>query len=203
MESSQSVINSSKIDRRIRRTKEAISSAFLQLLKEKDIAKITVKELCEKADINRKTFYTYYSNASSVLTEIENDIIKQFKDSVTSIKTRKAILDIADIFVCIEGLLNIHLKFINQLVRADALSSLQNKIKTTIKEAIFEVMLNDNQYNNKILSLTLEYIVSGAVSIYINWFYSKDTIALSELSKLANQFVFSNTQIALAFSQSK
>lgn len=47
-------------DRRIRRTESAIHAAFLDLLFEKDITKITVKELCERADINKSTFYLHY-----------------------------------------------------------------------------------------------------------------------------------------------
>ena len=47
-------------DNRVRITKMMIRNALLQLLKEKTLQTITVRELCQVADINRGTFYTHY-----------------------------------------------------------------------------------------------------------------------------------------------
>ena len=49
------------VDRRVIKTKRAIRNAFAKLMVEKDINDITIIELAEAADINRKTFYNYYS----------------------------------------------------------------------------------------------------------------------------------------------
>ena len=48
------------MDLRTERTKRSIANAFLELRKQKDIEKITVKELAELAYINKATFYTHY-----------------------------------------------------------------------------------------------------------------------------------------------
>ena len=48
-----------KQDRRVVKTKRAIRNALVQLLSEKELDQITVKELADRADINRKTFYNY------------------------------------------------------------------------------------------------------------------------------------------------
>ena len=48
------------MDRRVKYTKSTIEDTFLNLLEKKDIGEITVTEICEKADINRATFYRYY-----------------------------------------------------------------------------------------------------------------------------------------------
>ena len=45
------------MDRRTRKTKEILTHIFIDLLKKHPIEKITVKELCDLADINRSTFY--------------------------------------------------------------------------------------------------------------------------------------------------
>lgn len=49
-----------KTDARVRYTVHMIQNVFLELLKEKPVAKITVKEICEHAEINRSTFYKHY-----------------------------------------------------------------------------------------------------------------------------------------------
>ena len=48
------------MDRRRRKTREAIFSAFIALLSKKDFEQITVGEIIEKADIGRATFYAHF-----------------------------------------------------------------------------------------------------------------------------------------------
>lgn len=43
-------------DRRKRKTQQAVQTAFAKLISTKDIKDITIKELCEEADINKSTF---------------------------------------------------------------------------------------------------------------------------------------------------
>ena len=66
--------------RRVKLTKKMIKEALAALMCEKEFARITVKELCEKADVNRSTFYAYYSDTAAVIKEIEEDILMQLPD---------------------------------------------------------------------------------------------------------------------------
>ena len=68
-----------KEDRRVARTKRAIYSAFAQLLSERDIDDITISDIVNIADINRKTFYNYYSGIYDLLNEIEDNIVRAFE----------------------------------------------------------------------------------------------------------------------------
>ncbi|MBP3872222.1 MAG: hypothetical protein J6E32_00755, partial [Lachnospiraceae bacterium] len=62
-----------KSDARVRYTKMRIREAFLDTLREKPVNRITVKELCEKAEINRATFYTHYADPFDLLDQIEEE----------------------------------------------------------------------------------------------------------------------------------
>lgn len=55
------------MDRRIKRTRTSVFNAVLDLIIEKDASKITVLELCKKADINKSTFYLHYKSISDCL----------------------------------------------------------------------------------------------------------------------------------------
>lgn len=57
-------------DLRVTKTLEAIDSTFRTMMLEKGFAAITVKELCERARINKKTFYRYYETLEDLLTEV-------------------------------------------------------------------------------------------------------------------------------------
>lgn len=71
-----------KNDARIRYTKMVIKDSFFQLLKQKPVEKITVKEICEMAQINRATFYRYYENQYDLLSVIENDMFQNIQDTI-------------------------------------------------------------------------------------------------------------------------
>ena len=68
-----------RMDRRCLKTQKAIKNALVELMSEKDISQITVKELAQRADINRKTFYTHYTSIYDVSGEIENEMIQNLK----------------------------------------------------------------------------------------------------------------------------
>lgn len=69
-----------KKDRRICHTKKFLKEALIELLKEKPLTKITITELCQKADINRNTFYCHYTLPEDILSEIEEEILCNLED---------------------------------------------------------------------------------------------------------------------------
>ena len=75
-----------KTDARVRYTKKVIQDSFLELLKEKPVAKITVKEVCEKADINRGTFYKHYQDCYDLLEKMEDEGLREFEKMLASIE---------------------------------------------------------------------------------------------------------------------
>lgn len=70
------------LDARVRYTKMVIEGAFVSLLKEKPLNKITVKEICGLAEINRATFYKYYSDPFDLLDKLEQEILSKLRRSL-------------------------------------------------------------------------------------------------------------------------
>ena len=68
-------MSSEKLDRRVRYTKMVLRESFIDLLKEKPVSKITIKEICDKADINRATFYAHYTDQFDLLRQIQDELI--------------------------------------------------------------------------------------------------------------------------------
>lgn len=68
-----------KENQRVRLTKLMFRDALLELIGDRDINSITVKELCEKAGLNRTTFYLHYGEPADILAEIERDFIGRTK----------------------------------------------------------------------------------------------------------------------------
>ena len=64
-------------------TAARMDEAFLELIGKKDFAYITVKEICEKAGVNRSTFYLHYETVGDLLEESAQHIIDQFVASMS------------------------------------------------------------------------------------------------------------------------
>ena len=73
-----------KTDRRVKYTKMILRQTLLTLLKDKPINKVTVKQLCEIADINRGTFYSHYYDVYDLLEQIEKELYQKVDKAVAS-----------------------------------------------------------------------------------------------------------------------
>lgn len=65
------------IDRRILKSQKAIQNAFLEMLLKDGFDMITIKELTEKADISRKTFYLHYVDKYDLLNAVVNKHLEE------------------------------------------------------------------------------------------------------------------------------
>lgn len=71
-----------KEDRRVRKTKKALREGLAELLNEKSIQNITVKELTDKVDIHRSTFYANFRDIYELFSHMEDTIIQEINDIV-------------------------------------------------------------------------------------------------------------------------
>ncbi len=64
-----------KNDRRIKYTKMMLTQSLVKLLNGKPISKISIKEICETADINRSTFYAHYADQYDLLRQLVDETL--------------------------------------------------------------------------------------------------------------------------------
>ncbi len=69
-------------DLRVIKTINGIKAAFESLICEKEYRKITVKELCERARINKKTFYHYYETLDALLAEMQGELSSEYIERI-------------------------------------------------------------------------------------------------------------------------
>lgn len=73
-------------DRRISMTKRMLKDALIGMLEEKDIYHISIRELCERADVNRTTFYKHYGNPFDLLDDMEQDLLRLIEKTIAEDK---------------------------------------------------------------------------------------------------------------------
>ena len=66
------------------KSKKSIFDAFINLRSKKELRKITVKELCEKALINKSTFYTYYEDMFDLSDKIESEVVDGIVSTISN-----------------------------------------------------------------------------------------------------------------------
>ena len=62
------------VDRRVKKTKKQLRQALTDLMTEKPSKSISVRELAERADINRGTFYIHYQGVNDLLQRLEDEM---------------------------------------------------------------------------------------------------------------------------------
>ena len=83
-------------DRRLVKTKRALSAAFLELMEECGYDGFTINELCERADVNRGTFYNHYRDKDAVLNALE----AEFFDGLQGFEEKLLSVSMAQVALC-------------------------------------------------------------------------------------------------------
>lgn len=152
-------------NRRSQFTKKIIQQTFFDLLKEKDLNKITVKEIAANADINRGTFYRYYTDVLDLYNKIQMNYIQNVKKEFSEIdlNLEKSLTTLLHFVKQDEGLQILVLKsnqsdkFTEKVLLSIKNLSLQNFVKNFPQASPFE------------LELSFAFFTSGAISLIKYW----------------------------------
>lgn len=178
------------VDRRIGKTKKAIKSALLSLMENKEASAISITELSELANINRKTFYLHYQSIEDVFAEIEDELISSLKAIIEDYHFESDQSKIFALFLRMNRLINEDYEFYNHLVRLDASGSLIIKIKDILKTSVLPLIFASIEIDRRLLQFLVEFIAAGIISMYVEWFYTDKRITLEKLAEIASTFSY-------------
>lgn len=82
-----------RIDPRVLRTRQLIRDAFIDLLQETELEKITVNRLAERATINRVTFYLHYRDIPEMIEKMADDMIKEIQAILNDVQNQSSSVD--------------------------------------------------------------------------------------------------------------
>lgn len=72
------------MNQRIAITKKLLKSSLTEMLQGQSIYQISIRELCQRAGINRSTFYKYYGSQFDLLSEMERDLLQRIERTLCS-----------------------------------------------------------------------------------------------------------------------
>lgn len=161
-------------DRRVKKTKNAIKQAFIKLLAEKELERITIQDITSLADINRGTFYLHYEDKYILLSDLEDEILVGLADEIGTYKLvmqDSNLEDFAKIFsekILKNIILHIQkdIDFYLVIFKLDRKSHLEDKIS----ELMYSNMTKNLNNKQKISGIPIDYFhsyVSGATISFI------------------------------------
>lgn len=174
-----------KTDRRIIKTKKAIRNAFITLLAQKDYNNISIKDIADAADVDRKTVYNYYGGIYEIREELENDLIVLWKDALKQLDFKKHISNPQKIFDILTDIINSNLELYSNLMKLDAKSHVIRKLNKALTDLVKEGLSESAKFadNDIKTQIAAQFITSGMLSTYQYWFNSDKVMPLEELSK--------------------
>ncbi len=170
-----------KQDRKTRYTQMVLQDALMELMEQKTISKITIKELCETADINRTTFYAHYTDQNSLLREIEAEVLLSVKNFVTSLRNP---MDKSGVIRIMHGFLQYiadNNKRIQILLSERGDVSFQKELFTMIYEQC-EIMALAAHSSTK--EYYFIFVLNGSVGLIQHWLKSGLTKSANEMGEI-------------------
>ena len=180
-----------KQSRKTKYTQMVLRDSLVELMKEKPIARIKIKELCDKADINRTTFYAHYSDQYQLLKSIEDDTLEWVTETIVGFsgKTKKS-----DVM---QNLERIFIYVIENKNHIQVLMSEQGDIKfqRNLLGVIYEQcgiwLANDIKTDLAKGELFFVFLVNGSIGLLQHWLKNGLTESAHEMSEIIYNLTYS------------
>lgn len=148
------------------------------LCEKKELGKISVSELCKRADISRGAFYSHYDDIYGVAVDYENEMIDTFFDNTRLLESQDIMHFIDSIF-----------EFIRQnnenyrlFCRSNDFLFAAKKLAAIASDKLLELCLNDNRIKNRLhIELDLQIFLEGLLCEYVKYCRGYSEVTLDDL----------------------
>ena len=151
------------MDRRIKKTEDQILQATLRLLQTQKMEDLTVKEICNEANVSRSTFYLHYTEPKDIVEQLYNDVavtLTNILDNFDLSSSNHA--SYKEFLVAIFEEVEMYKDYFAVLLTTGYHSDFRRRLKKILEDKI----LNDNMYryrNIKAFEYYMSFVISGLV----------------------------------------
>lgn len=168
-----------KNNRRTIITKMLLKTSLIELMHQKSINQITIKEICEQAELNRSTFYLHYADQFALLDDIENEIIGTTFEHLQNVGSTLDTLTYIETFLCyVKDNRDI---FETLLCQPKNISFQELFIDKILEQLKGNLPFN---YSDKTTKYIYTFLLHGCIHIIIDWIINDFDLSISEVSKL-------------------
>ena len=161
------------------RSRMLIQSALLDLMAEKDISKITVIDVVNRANINRGTFYAHYSDLNDVLEQISNRTIERMQEIMLQCVSTD---DVGSLLTNLTTQIGSDLALHRQLSSSPAVKQFIEKLREIFVSFMVEHAKPERR-SDPAYMLKLRYCSAGIINLFVDWLDGRVDLTLEELSR--------------------
>ena len=88
-----------KESRRVQMTKKLLRESVIELMEQKPLNKISIKDICDNADVNRTTFYKYYGDQFELVKEAEDEVLEKLGEFLGNLKSDTLVISMLETFL--------------------------------------------------------------------------------------------------------
>lgn len=180
-----------KRDKRAPATKRAIHNAFVQLVGEKNFNDITIKNIAERAGINRKTFYYYYAGIHSLIEEIENGFANSLTKLMENVEYPRGSNRIEILLRKITEAISLDVDFYYHLMRAEHDNSIVFKLTEIVKKNVKNQLVSYYVIDAETVDFIADFCTAGMFEVYRLRFTSGKELRLDELADKIEKLLLS------------
>lgn len=178
------------IDRRIRKTKALLRSGLTDLMKQKPVNKITVKELADYVDINRGTFYLHHKDIFDLLSSIESELMQELKDVFDKYNFEKQqiepLLFLTDIF----HFLDHNAEIVTVLLSSNGDILFIDQMKEFVKEKCLNNWMHTYSVSDPIrYEYFYAFIINGIIGLFQAWLERNRKESPEEIAHMAERII--------------
>ena len=172
-------------------TAKKMNDALITLLETKDYEYITIKEVCQLANVNRSTFYLHYSNMNDLLEETIKSLNLSFNSHFGSKENESTIIskdNLEDLLLINDDNLIPYLNFIKEnkniykVLKNHPQLFNANKTYEQMFRKLFVPIMNRFGLDEKWHKYLMDFYISGLTSIVLDWVYDDCKIPVQEVS---------------------
>ena len=163
-------MNSDKNDRRIKYTKMVLKQSLVTLLQSKPISKISIKEICETADVNRSTFYAHYADQYDLLRQIVQETLENVNEYLANYNFKEFEPESEQVMCSIFEYIVDNAELCKVLLGENGDISLQKEIMMIVqRQGIKEWKSKGAVINEDLLQYLFLFGVNGSIGVVQKW----------------------------------
>ena len=174
---------------RVTETKERIRNAFFDLYAEKKIDRISIKEITDKAEMNRGTFYVYYKDIYDLLEKTEDELIAELIVKLRELIPRIIREENINPFLPPLEFYQRYSKFLKILLGANGDPNFIHKIKTILKKTLRELLKREQIQEAENMEYVMEFISSAMIGTISHWLANDMALPIDQLGEMIKKIM--------------
>ena len=156
-------------DRRVIRTKTALTKALFELLGEKEFSKISVTELAQRADVDRKTFYLHYHGVEEILEEFYEEAFDRLQEEMKRENVFDPPMDISRFLRAVNSVVAERMPLFRRLTKGSGYTYFMERIRAILKTAVEDALRFRGDTDELEIQLFSEIYAAGVMRAYLRW----------------------------------